>query len=155
MFKSLLLILFCVSAHAGDLPDPTLTPGAVNQSVTQDNIKTTICVSGWTKTIRPPASYTTELKLRQINGDGVYHVDNANPADFEEDHLISLELGGNPTDEKNLWPQHWSHPNGAHEKDVVETQLKRLVCAGKVPLDEAQKAIAVDWISASKKYGGM
>jgi hypothetical protein len=28
-----------------------------------------------------------------------------NPKDYEEDHLISLELGGAPRDPKNLWPQ--------------------------------------------------
>ena len=26
-------------------------------------------------------------------------------SDYQEDHLISLELGGNPTDPRNLWPE--------------------------------------------------
>jgi hypothetical protein len=30
--------------------------------VTQATISTTICKSGWTKTIRPPTSYTNALK---------------------------------------------------------------------------------------------
>lgn len=35
------------------LPDPKCTPGAANPSVTQDNIKDTICVIGFSKTVRP------------------------------------------------------------------------------------------------------
>lgn len=63
----ILFLLCCIStAFARDLPDPTRTPGVANPDVTQDNIKQTICVSGWTKTIRPPSSYTSKLKLEQI-----------------------------------------------------------------------------------------
>jgi hypothetical protein len=146
-----LLSVFTVSCFAGDLPDPKLTPGAINADVTQDNIQQTICVSGWTKTIRPPASFTTKLKIKQLRSDGPYHSD-FGASSFEEDHLISLELGGNPTDEKNLWPQHWSSPNGAHEKDVLENRLKRLVCTGHMALKTAQDAISTNWIAAYQAY---
>jgi hypothetical protein len=44
---------------------PTHTPGARYSKVTQATISTTICKSGWTKTIRPPASYTNALKRVQ------------------------------------------------------------------------------------------
>src|ERR1700687_1954524 len=44
------------------LPDPKCTPGAVDPSVTQDNIDSTICVSGYTKTVRPPVSVTEPQK---------------------------------------------------------------------------------------------
>ncbi len=37
----------------GALPDPTRTPGALNPEVRQDTIETTICLRGWTRTIRP------------------------------------------------------------------------------------------------------
>jgi hypothetical protein len=43
-------------------PDPETTPGVINPEVTQANIQQTICVKGWTTTIRPPASYTNSLK---------------------------------------------------------------------------------------------
>src|ERR1035437_3182978 len=46
------------------LPSHTLTPGALNPAVTQATIGMTICVSGWTTTVRPPTSYTTPLKRR-------------------------------------------------------------------------------------------
>lgn len=136
---------------AQDLPDKTLTPGFTNPAVTQANIKQTICVSGWTKTIRPPASYTTKLKLKQLRGNGPY-ASALGASAFEEDHLISLEIGGHPTNELNLWPQHWAAPFGAHEKDQTENTLKRLVCNGTITLIEAQQAIATDWIAAFKKY---
>jgi hypothetical protein len=43
-----------------------LTPGVVNPDVTQQTIGDTICKHGWTKTIRPPSSYTGQLKLEQM-----------------------------------------------------------------------------------------
>jgi len=72
-------------------------------------------------------------------------------ANYEEDHLISLQLGGNPTDPRNLWPEPYVGAN-ARKKDVVETGLKRLVCAGKMSLVDAQKAISTDWVAAFNKY---
>ncbi len=63
----------------------------------------------------------------------------------EVDHLISLELGGADVVE-NLWPQPYSPRPGAHEKDAVENYLHELVCAGKMDLQEAQHAIAVNWL---------
>lgn len=127
-----------------------LVHGAINPNVTQANIASTVCVSGWTKTIRPPASYTNKLKLQQMQRFGL----TGNPHDYEEDHLISLEIGGNPTDPNNLWPQPWNGPHGAHRKDVLETKLKRLVCAGTITLAQAQHDIATDWVAAYRKYVG-
>ena len=45
---------------------PALTPGALNPDVTPATIRQTICSRGWTATIRPPSSYTSELKLEQM-----------------------------------------------------------------------------------------
>lgn len=74
-------------------PDPLRTPGALNPAVNQANIHSTICVSGWTATIRPPVSFTNSLKAKQI---GEYGYSDTKMASYEEDHLISLELGGAP-----------------------------------------------------------
>jgi hypothetical protein len=76
------------------------------------------------------------------------------PAAFEEDHLISLEIGGNPTDQKNLWPQVWNPTDGqgAHKKDHLENTLKSLVCAGSITLKGAQDAISSNWLTAFDKY---
>jgi len=134
---------------ARDLPDPVRTPGATNPDVTQDTIHQTICVSKWTDIIRPPTSYTNDLKRTQIKE---YNYKDKNPASYEEDHLISLQLGGHPTDAQNLWPEPYNTRCGARIKDVVETRLKRMVCAGKISLANAQKAIATNWIAAYKTY---
>ncbi|MFI5259258.1 MAG: hypothetical protein ACHQ01_06590 [Candidatus Limnocylindrales bacterium] len=132
-------------------PDPALTPGALNPSVTQATIRSTICVSGWTATIRPPSDYTTGLKIEQIRQYG--YSDNST-ADYEEDHLISLELGGSPTDPRNLWPEPYTasladgRPTGAHVKDGFETRLKSEVCAGSITLALAQSEIGDHWVHA-------
>lgn len=136
-----------------DLPIATLTPGITNSTVTQANISTTICKSGWTATIRPPVSYTNKLKAQQLATTYKYEVAafGSTLTGYEEDHLISLELGGNPTDPKNLWPQPYAG-NNSHQKDVVETKLKTLVCTGKLTLVAAQKAISTNWVDAYSKY---
>jgi hypothetical protein len=132
-------------------PDPTLTPGAFNPGVTQATIHSTICVSGWTATIRPPSSYTNKLKAQQIVQ---YGYADKSPSSYEEDHLISLQLGGAPTDPRNLWPEPYTislsngQPAGARTKDVFETALKKKVCAGTMTLVEAQREIGVHWVHA-------
>jgi hypothetical protein len=35
---------------------------------------------------------------------------------------------------------------------VLETRLKKMVCANKISLADAQETIATDWINAYKKY---
>ena len=130
-------------------------PGKTNPNVTQANIQDTICKSGWTATIRPPASYTTALKIQQLKQYG--NQDQA-PKDYEEDHFISLELGGDPKDPQNLWPEPYFTPDtsqGARSKDRVENYLNTQVCAGNISLQEAQKEITTDWYQIyAKVYGG-
>jgi len=140
--------LFATAALAR-LPNHTRTPGATNPDVTQDSIHQTICVSGWTKTIRPSSGYTNKLKVQQIKE---YRYKEKRLAEYEEDHLISLQLGGHPTDPKNLWPQPYRIKCGARIKDALETKLKRMVCDGKLTLVEAQKSITTNWIAAYKKF---
>jgi hypothetical protein len=136
-------------------PDPTMTPGVPNPQVTQQNIADNICNRQWSTTqIRPPAEYTDQLKAKQLPeyGDTV-HQTNAqlvnpstgkvdttrcvansdNPACYEEDHLISLENGGDPKDPKNLWPEPYNTKvagviMGAHQKDTVEGFIHDEIC---------------------------
>ena len=144
------LLVLCSIANAGQtFPNWFLTPGATNPDVTQSNIKKTICKSGWTKTIRPGTSYTNGLKRQQIVQ---YGYADKRLKSYEEDHLISLQLGGHPTDPRNLWPEAYTGPCGARRKDVIETKLKRLVCSGKITLAEAQQAIASNWVVAYNYY---
>ena len=141
------------------LPNRTLTPGSTNPEVTQATIHQTICVVGWTATIRPPSSYTSKLKASQID---TYGYTDHRLADYEEDHLISLELGGAPRDPRNLWPEprHIRLADGTdvggYAKDALENSLKRRVCAGTLSLVSAQHEIARNWVKYWKlmKAGG-
>jgi len=132
-------------------PDASLTPGALNPDVTQANIGSTICVSGWTATVRPSSDYTSALKIQQMTE---YGYSDTSTSSYEEDHLISLELGGAPTDPRNLWPQPYvatlsdGRPTGAQTKDGFETKLKDEVCNGTVTLNLAQSEIGDNWVHA-------
>src|SRR6266545_490286 len=112
--------------------DLVRTPGVVNPEVTQANIASTVCKHGWTRTIRPPTGYTNALKLKQMREYGV----GGSPSQYQEDHLISLELGGHPTDARNLWPEPYPR---ASEVDSIENELNAKVCSGDMSLDEAQR----------------
>ena len=126
----------------GVLPDPNCTSGAVDPKVTQANIHQTICVSGYTKTVRPSTNYTNKLKIQQITE---YGYSDTTLKDYEEDHLISLELGGAPSDPKNLWPEPGGSPN---PKDHIENLCHKKVCDGGITLAEAQKQISTNWQTA-------
>lgn len=143
------VLTLAARAFAGDLPNPEITPGAVNSSITQENINDTICVKGYTKKVRPPANYTSKLKKNQI---AQYELADTNPKHYEEDHLIPLEIGGDPHDPKNLWPEPWNSEWSAKKKDRLENALHRRVCDGEISLKDAQAAIAHDWIAAYRQY---
>lgn len=135
----------CSYQAAGALPDPACTPGATNPDVTQETINQTICVSGWTATIRPPQSVTGPEKRASMAQYGVM-----DPSLYEYDHLISLELGGAANDSRNLWPEpHAVTANGGDQgsfaKDQIENGLKAMICAGQATLAAAQYWIAHDW----------
>jgi hypothetical protein len=142
-----------INAAGAVLPNSARTPGALNAAVTQANIATTICVPGWTATIRPPSSFTTDLKVQQLASGYAYKGDRAT-LDYEEDHLISLEIGGAPSNPANLWPEPYNSPEGARVKDVVERKLNTLVCSHAITLATAQRAIATNWWTAYQTYVG-
>jgi hypothetical protein len=123
------------------LPDPLCTPGALNPKVTQDTLGATICKPGYTKSIRPPQSITAAEK----RGNALAYSYAGSWVQTEYDHLVSLELGGDPNDPRNLWIEPSGSPNA---KDGVESTLHRWVCAGTVSLSAAQDAIATDWTTA-------
>ena len=119
--------------------------GTQNPEITQANIKDNICNPNWsTKSIRPTSSYTTNLKIQQMQILGL----TGKTGDYEEDHIISLELGGNPTDPNNLFPEPYKasiSDGGARNKDKVENFLHAKVCDGSITLLQAQQMIALDW----------
>ena len=137
------------------LEDPKCTPGAVSPAVTQATLKSTICrKGGYTSGVRPSAYVTG--KEKRLNAASYGYT--GRMGDAEYDHLISLQLGGDPNDPRNLWvePADPGHRKGAgvnNKKDPVETKLHTAVCAGKVSLAAAQRAIVTDWTTALNRLG--
>ncbi|MBS0367528.1 MAG: HNH endonuclease [Proteobacteria bacterium] len=70
---------------------------------------------------------------------------------FELDHIVPLALGGHPWRLSNLWLQPWDGPHGAVSKDGLEVRLQRMVCAGEIPLLDAQECIAEDWEACQRR----
>jgi hypothetical protein len=141
----------CILRHAangGWLPDRRCTPGAATSAVTQANIHTTICVSGYTGTIRPPESETSKLKTTAMRS---YNEPPEGRSITELDHVVPLELGGSNA-VSNFWPQPSDIQNAEYKntKDNVERSLNRAVCARtpRITLAQARNAIAYDWTTA-------
>ena len=133
-------------------PDRRCTPGALNPAVTQSTIGSTICKSGWTSTVRPSESITGREKLASIEAYGYRESASA----YEYDHQVALELGGAVNDPRNLWPEpDYPVRSGFYlnPKDHLERALNRLVCGGQMALSQAQRMIAVEWVSAYHRYG--
>jgi hypothetical protein len=131
----LLLVALWLYAHRSGAPpiaaDVALTPGVLNAAVTQATIGSTICTRGWTRTVRPPTDYTNALKRKQMRA----YDEHGPPSAYQEDHLISLELGGDPTDPRNLWPEPYPR---ASTVDQIENELNAQVCSGALSLADAQ-----------------
>jgi len=102
----------------------------------------------WIHRQRPPDSYTDALKLQDL-GPGM------KPTDCEEDHLVSIEDGGDPRDRKNLWCMAYDDLYGARVKDVLETRLSRSLCAGEITLEQARDALSPNWMAGYETYFGL
>jgi len=147
-----LVTLFASSnacVRAGELPDRQLTPGTINTAISEQQYRAQCHTKGWTRPYRPPVGFTNSLKRLQMEK---YGHPLADIRDYEEDHLVPLCLGGAPQDPANLWPQPRFGEWSADRKDALEAKLCRLTCDGKVPLAEAQREIAMDWIATYRKY---
>jgi hypothetical protein len=119
-------------------PDPQLTPGVADAAVTQADIGSTICVPGYSRSVRNvPQSEKDQVYAEY----GItYHA----PGEYEIDHLISLELGGS-NEIHNLWPEPYAGADNAHTKDGMENRLHADVCAGQLTLAQAQDEITRWW----------
>jgi hypothetical protein len=145
------------SPAGSPFPDACVIDGqrycALNPAVTQATIRTTICLVGWTGTIRPPTSLTDHLKVQQL---AALNFPDQNVADYEEDHRMPLTLGGNPTDPANLAPELRTRAGGSAEvKDQEEAQLGTSagpVCKGTRTLADAQTKLVSDWLLPGLAY---
>lgn len=142
-------VAFSGASHRAGPADiyPTV-PGALNPDITQATIGQTICNPNWsTKSIRPPSSYTTALKIKQLKALGW---NDQTLSDYEEDHAVALTDGGNPTDPNNLWPMKYPM---AREKDKYEIYVHEQICKGEITLAEGQHRLATDWYKWYQQAG--
>jgi len=120
-----------------DMPNHRLTPGSV---VSMD--RSLICSPGYAKRVRHPYDYAwRQLRVRMFEGYGIPH---DHWHEFTVDHLVPIEVGGDPFNLQNIWPQPKAQ---AIEKDRYENLAHEEVCAGRITLEAAQHAFETDWRS--------
>ena len=107
--------------------------GATNPAVTQADIAQTICVKGWTATIRPTRREAWSLKRNLLQG--------RKAKGLILDHVVPLEVGGAPRDLANLQLQTRA---AATRKDRIENRIHREVCAGTMTLQSGQATFLGD-----------
>lgn len=142
-------LAFNPSAQAPPAPSATYPELIRNLDVTQRTIDQTICIPNYTRSIRPHTSYTNKIKKQLITEFGFI---NSDLGDFQLDHFLPLELGGHPTDPRNLKLGYYIASPNIRDKDKLAGFLKRKVCAKIITLDEAQKEITEDWIFWFNQY---
>jgi cytochrome c-type biogenesis protein CcmH/NrfF len=150
--KKLILALSLIStaAFAVDAPNPTLTPGDVRTTKSED-----VCSTADKKITTGAIRNVPNSLAKQVYNSYGLTGDHTGYCDVdhgcEVDHLISLELGGS-NDAKNLWPQPYVGVWNARMKDALENRLHAMVCKGQISLPDAQHSIATDWKAAWVKY---
>lgn len=128
------------SSHA-PIPNRRLTPGAIRLTS-----KNEVC-GVQDANIEHPVPLSVQREVFRE-----YGIPNAEPEDYEIDHLITPGLGGSD-DMRNLWPEpHSATTWNSYVKDTLEDRLHQMVCDGRLDLGTAQHEIATDWIAAYKKY---
>lgn len=153
----LVLLAFTTNLLAAPiLPDKTLTPG--NVYTTDWSIACAAHTGNEDDSIRKVTTKTKKLVYKSygLTGNHTGYC-NETKRGCELDHLISLKLGGSD-EPSNLWPQSYGGEWSATKKDNLEKTLIARVCRTstlhpkRLPLEEAQKAIASNWVEAYKKY---
>lgn len=128
------------------------TAEVLNPDVRSDTLSATICMVGYTKTVRPATSYTNGVKKKLLREQGLDFMEHKK--EYELDHIIPLTLGGHPRNIHNLMLQKWEGEDGAKVKDKLEVRLSKMVCKGKISLTAAQTCIWKDWAACAVKYKG-
>lgn len=141
-------VLWLASACGPDTEAPVTTQPPLeraldphyNPAVTQATLDSTICLRGYSRSIRPPLSYTAPIKRKLIAA--LPDPASREMRDYELDHVVPLEAGGHPTNLENLIVQLWPE---ARAKDAVEDRVHREVCAGKITLAVGRRCFVTNW----------
>ncbi|MFA6972884.1 MAG: hypothetical protein WC208_15990, partial [Gallionella sp.] len=104
---------------------------------------------GWkTSDIRPSSSYTNRIKKQLLQEIGL---DWSEAVNYTLDHYYPIVDGGHPSDPLNLVLQLWHEESqgydiGAKTKDKLEVKVGKLLCEGKMTLQDVPDCFD-DWIS--------
>jgi hypothetical protein len=121
-------------AQINAAPNYSPPPGALNPVVTQANIGQTICLRGWTKTVRLARTRTGSSGSRCRHA--IYRADPATTRRTTSSHWSWAARRAIRT---NLWPQPWGQ---ARRKDKWELAPNRAVCSSRMSLADARRKIA-------------
>jgi hypothetical protein len=132
---------------AVDRPDPRLTPGVV---ATTD--LTAVCHES--KRVRGMFMPRNPLIAPSMAAAvfAAYNIPAARQTHYGLDFLVPLQLGGANT-RANIWPVSTMHGVGFREKEILNIRLHVMVCQRAMPLDQAQRAVASDWVKLWLKVG--
>lgn len=131
---SLGLVAARAAAFDALLPDPALSPGRIAMKMTER------------------AGVTPEM---MDNVFARYRIPLEERAQYRIDHVIPKELGGADA-VANLWPQKLNaRPYGPDRKDLLTRRMCSLVAERRLTLQQAQREIAEDWVSAYVVHIGM
>jgi hypothetical protein len=131
--------------------DAVAKPGAVlDERVTQQSIRQTICRPGYAETVAPPFDELMAHKDRMLAALGI-DVDDG--VAFALDRRVPIMLGGSPDAPANLDLLPWAGPQGERRKARAAAMLKRCVCEGKLSLAQAQVAIVGNWSAVYAGFG--
>ena len=114
--------------------------------VTQSTIQQTICVKGYSSTVRPSTRFTNPIKFRLMRDAAIPESDKS---DWALDHRVPIALGGHPRKLDNLQLL-TTHDNG--RKSRIEAKLLCYVCVGQMTLNQAQREVWEDWGLAYRKH---
>lgn len=130
------------------LPDHKKTPGVVRAGIPLSEL----CRPGHARQVRQELTDSQWIRRKRevYTRYGIKHHERG---EYEVDHLISIELNGSNSIE-NLFPQTQRAVWSAAVKDRLENRLHALVCQRQISLQQADAAIANDWIAAYKRYVG-
>lgn len=147
-----ILLFLTVGLRSQDFSSKTLVypfyPRHAHGETYQNLSKEEMCEVGYTKKVRHVSTFTKHQVFK------MYGITVGHFREYEVDHFISLELGGDNS-LNNLFPQPYevyltvngkNMRMGAREKDVVETNLHKRVCRGEITLKQAQDIITTNWV---------
>jgi hypothetical protein len=127
-------------------PDPRLTPGVVALTDPRAVCKVSKHEPRISPT-HPLIPVSEQLAVFQA-----YRITPNASKHYSLDFLVPLQLGGS-TSIKNVWPISTTKGVGFNQKQLLNVRMHILVCHGEMPLAEAQRMMAEDWVALWVRYG--